>query len=172
MELKAVIRGRRCFFAVCAIFASYALYQSRAQFLIWHADAEGAARLLPPYHGMGYFLRYAFVHFWLPYVISLIMAGLFFAAAKRLNARRGGILFEDEEPYFLAIGLFAVGHPAWIFYLCFVFAAYLLMALALALMYGAQARISFYYFWLPCAVLIVALSAYLHEYAWYANLLI
>ena len=172
MRTKAVVWARRCFWATVAAVAAYVAYLSRAQFLLWHADAEGAARLLPPYHGMGYFVRYAFMHFWLPYVLSLVMAGLFFAGAKRLNARRGGMIFEDEEPYFIAMGIFAVGHPAWVFYLCLVFTAYFLVTLAGALTYGAHARISFYYFWLPCAALTVALSAYLHGYAWYAQLLI
>jgi len=172
METKVLIWARRCFWAAVAAVAAYAAYLSRAQFLLWHADVEGAARLLPPYSGIGYFVRYAFVHFWLPYVIALVVAGVFFAGARWLNASRGGMLFENEEPYFIAMGIFAVGHPAWIFYLCFVFVAYLLLTLTLTLMHGAQARISFYYFWLPCAAITIALTAYLHQYAWYAALLI
>ncbi len=164
--------ARRIFWVIVAAVAVYAAYLSRAQFLLWHADAEGAARLLPPYHGMGYFLRYAFVHFWLSRVMAFIVAGGFFAGAKWLNARRGEMLFEKEELYFLAIGIFVSGHPAWIFYLAIVFSAYLLATLIGALVYGVHARISFYYFWLPCAVLTVALSTYLHGYTWYANLLI
>ena len=172
METKMVQWSRRSFWAVCAGFAIYAAYQSRAQFLMWHADAEGAARLLPPYRGMGYFLQYAFVHFWLPYVISFVVAGFFFAGAKWLNARRGGMLFEKEELYFFATGLFVAGHPAWIFYLLVVFSAYLLATLIGTFAYGPHARISFYYFWLPCAAITVVLSAYLHQYAWYMSLLI
>ena len=156
---------------VCAGFAFYAAYQSRAQFLMWHADAEGAARLLPPYHGMGYFARYAFVHFWLSYVISFVVARLFFAGAKWLNARRGGMLFEKEELYFLTIGLFVSGHPGWIFYVLLVFVAYLLVTLIVALFYGPHARVSFYYFWLPCAVIVIFLNTYLYQYAWYTSLL-
>lgn len=172
MENGRVIWARRVFWGIVAAIATYAAYLSRAQFLLWHADAEGAARLLPPYHGMGYFLRYAFVHFWFPYVISLIMGGLFFVAAKWLNARRGEMLFEKEELYFLAMGIFVSGHPAWIFYLLVVFSAYLLATLIGAVAYGAHARISFYYFWLPCAVVTVALDVYLDQYAWYVSLVI
>ena len=172
METKVLIWSRRVFWVLCAGFAAYALYVSRAQFLLWHADVEGAARLLPPYNGMGYFLRYAFVHFWLSRVMAFIVAGLFFAGAKWLNARRSEMLFEKEELYFLAIGIFVSGHPAWIFYLVIVFSAYLLATLIGSLAYGAHARISFYYFWLPCAAVTVMLNTYLHQYSWYANLLI
>lgn len=169
---RRLIWARRIFWIIVAAVAVYAAYQSRAQFLLWHADAEGAARLLPPYHGMGYFIRYAAVHFWLRHIMAFAVAGIFFAGARWLNARRGGMLFEEEEPYFIAIGLFISGHPAWIFYLCFVFTAYLLVTLIGALMYGTEARISFYYFWLPSAAVTVLLGAYLREYAWYAQLLI
>lgn len=172
MERKAVVWVRRGLWATIAGVFIYAAYLSRAQFLMWHADVEGAALLLPPYHGMGYFVRYAFVHFWLEYVIALFVAAIFFTGARWLNTRHSGMLFEDEEPYFLAISLFVVGHPAWIFYLCFVFTAYLLVTLIGALIYGAQARISFYYFWLPSVAVAVFLSVYLREYAWYAKLLI
>lgn len=172
MEMLRVRWAQRGFWAVCAGYGVYAFYLSRAQFLTWHADAEGAARLLPPYHGMGYFMRYAFVHFWLPYVISFAFAMLFFASARLLNARRRGMIFEKEEPYFIAIGLFISGHPAWIFYLLMVFAVYLVVSLALAAAYGPRARVSFYYFWLPCAFVTMFLATYLNQYAWYANLLI
>ncbi len=172
METKIVVGARRGFWAVCASFAAYAAYQSRAQFLMWHADAKGAAHLLPPYQGMGYFLQYAFVHFWLPYVISFAVAELFFAGAKWLNARREGMLFEKDELYFLGIGIFVSSHPGWIFYLLIVFSAYLLATLISVLSYGPRERVSFYYFWLPCAAVTVALNAYLYQYAWYAQLLI
>lgn len=170
--MSIAIWSRRGFWAVVAAVAVYAAHLSRAQFLLWHADAEGAARLLPPYSGMGYFVRYAFVHFWLQYVIAFVVAGIFFAGARWLNTRRGGMLFENEEPYFIAIGLFISGHPAWIFYLCFVFVTYLFVTLVGAFVYGAQARISFYYFWLPCAAVTIFLSAYLRAFTWYINLLI
>ena len=156
----------------CVGYVVYVFYLSRAQFLMWHADVSGAAHLLPPYRGMGYFIRYAFVHFWLAHVLSFIVAMIFFIIAKRLNTRRGGMLFEKEELYFLAIGLFISGHPAWIFYLGIVLSGYLLATLIGAVAYGPHARISFYYFWLPCAAVTVALAAYLNQYAWYVNLVL
>lgn len=172
MENERAVWARRFFWGVVAAVAVHSAYLSRAQFLTWHADAEGAARLLPPYHGMGYFIRYAAVHFWLAYALSFAAAWLFFAGAKWLNARRGGMLFEPEELYFLAIGIFISGHPAWIFYLLLVFAAYLSASLVAALAHGPHVRVSFYYFWLPCAAVTVFLGAYFHQYAWYMQLLI
>lgn len=172
MEKKIVTWSRRGLWTVCAAYVAYALYLSRAQFLMWHADVAGAAHLLPPYQSISYFFRYAFMHFWMPYVISFAVAWLFFAGAKWLNVHRDGMLFEPEEFYFLAIGLFVSGHPAWIFYLLIVFAAYLLASLIGTFAYGSRTRISFYYFWLPCALLTVVLNAYFYQYAWYANLLI
>lgn len=172
METKNGMWARRGVYATVATVTAYAAYRSRAQFLMWHADAEGAAHLLPPYQGIGYFVRYAFVHFWLGYLIAFAVAMLFYRGARWLNARRGGMIFEDEEPHFLAIGIFVSGHPAWIFYLLIVFAAYLIATAIGAFVYGPRTRVSFYYCWLPCAVVTVFLNAYLHQYAWYANLLI
>jgi hypothetical protein len=125
---------------------------------------------LPPYRPIGYFVRYAFMHFWLPHVLSFTAAMLFFAGAKWLNKRRHSMLFEPEELYFLAIGIFISGNPAWLFYLCVVFAAYLVASLIATAAYGTSARISFYYFWLPCAAVTIFLNTYLIQYAWYANL--
>lgn len=139
---------------------------------MWHADTEGAAHLIPPFRPISYFVRYAFVHFWAEYVLSFAVAILFFAGAKWLNTKRHGMLFEPEELYFLAIGLFISGHPGWIFYLLVVFGAYLVATLIGAFAYGLRTRISFYYFWFPCAAVTVALNAYLAQYAWYANLFI
>lgn len=171
METKMLIWSRRGFWGVCVGFIAYASYLSRAQFMAWHASGEGRY-LIPPYHGIGYFMRYAFVHFWLSYALSFAVAILFFAGAEWLNARRGKIFFEPEEPYFFATGLFVSGHPGWIFYLLVVFAAYLTVSLIVTVTRGALARVSFYYFWLPCAAVTVFLTTYLPQYAWYANLLI
>ena len=172
METKVALWSRRSFWGICAGYFAYAAYVSRAQFLMWHTDVAQGTYLVPPYSGIGYFFRYSFVHFWLPYVISLFVAILFFAGARWLSKRRDGMLFEKEELYFLAIGLFVSSHPGWIFYLLIVLSAYLLATLIVTLAYNAHTRISFYYFWLPCAAITIALNAYLYQYAWYANLLI
>ncbi len=127
---------------------------------------------MPPYRTIGYFARYAFTQFWLAYILSFALAMLFFFGAQWLNKWRRGILFEPEELYFLAIGIFISGHPAWLFYLCIVFAAYLVALCIATAAYGVSVRLSFYYFWLPCAAITIALNAYLYQYAWYANLLI
>lgn len=172
MQANAFVWSRRGLWAACLSVVVYASYASRRQFLAWHADAEGGAYLIPPYRHMGYFVRYAFTHFLLQYAISFVIAWLFFYAGRRLNSLRGGMLFEREELYFLATGLFVSGHPGWIFYILLVLSAYLLASVIGAVAYGARARVSFYYFWLPCALVTVVLNAYLHQYAWYANLLI
>lgn len=172
METKAVVWARWGVWAAAGICALLAAHASRAQFIAWRADPYGAAYLVPPLRPIGYFLRYSFVHFWLEYILSFVVAWVFFKAARALNARRGGMLFEPEEIYFLAIGLMVAGHPGWIFYILLVFAAYLLTSVIATLAHGVRARLSFYYFWLPCAVVTIALSAYLKQYAWYANFLI
>lgn len=169
IEERNVVWSRRAFFGICAGYTVHALYLSRAQFLVWHASETGKY-LVPPYRGIGYFMRYAFMHFWLSYILSFIVAMLFFWGAQWLNKKRAGMLFEPEEPYFLATGLFVSGHPAWIFYLCVVFAAYLIASLIATVAHGATARLSFYYFWLPCAAVTIFINAYLAQYAWYANL--
>ncbi len=144
-------------------------YLSREQFLIWQGS-ELSKYLLPPYSGFGYFGWYVYRHIWAPYVLSACAGVLVACAAAYANRRRGGVFFEAEEPYFIAFGIFMIGHPGWIAYLILVLSAYLLISCARFAVSKRAERVSFYRFWLPCAALAFALKMYLVRYGWYVDL--
>lgn len=153
------------------IMAGVALYRTHAQFIAWQGDAI-SKYLLPPYHSLDYFVSYAAMHFWASYGISFIMALAIYIIAAWANARRGGIFFEKEEIYFLALGIFLTGHPGWILYLLVVLIAYVIYSVFAALIFQSLKRVSFYYFWLPCAAATILAGAYMTQFSWYNNLFI
>lgn len=153
------------------IMAGVALYLTHAQFSAWQGN-EISKYLLPPHAPIAYFARYAFSRFWMPYVISGAMAFLIFWAAWMLNKKFGERFFEQEELYFLALGIFLTGHPGWILYVLITLVTYALYLILTALYTKEMPRISFYYFWLPCAAITILASGYMTQFSWYANLLI
>ena len=153
------------------IVAITTFYLTREQFLTWRAS-ELSKYFIPPYHTIGYFLLYALGRFWAPYIISLAAALLIGIIAWQGNKRRGGLLFEKEELYFLATGIFVVGHPAWILYIVVVLVFYFLLSTFYFLVSRRIERVSLYYYWLPLAAATIVLSIFLRHYDWYANFLI
>jgi len=172
MQYTIVRYARWGMWAAMSACLLYALYLSREQFITWRSDPYGGAYLVPPFRSIDYFIQYAFVSFWLGYVISFVIAGLCLYGARILNKRRGGMLFETEELYFLATGIMVSSHPGWIFYGALVLITYALATFIASIAYGPHVRVSFYYFWLPCAIITVVLNVYLRQYAWYAYFLI
>jgi hypothetical protein len=157
--------------SVCAVFA-YAAYRSRGQFIAWRGDPYLGMYLVPPYRSLGYFFDYAFTRFWLPYIIALGVGLCVAYGARRLNARRGGMIFEPEEPYLMAAGFVLAGHPGWIFYAAITALSYCVASVIAAVAYGVRTRVSFYYFWLLCALATLLVVAYLGQYAWYRSFLV
>lgn len=151
------------------IMAGVALYLTRAQFIAWQGNAV-SKYLLPPHHSIGYFASYAAMHFWASYSISFIIAFVAYIIASQANARRGGIFFEKEELYFLALGIFLTGHPGWILYMVITFFIYFALCILHFALKKEMPRISFYYWWLPCAAAAILMSAYMTQFAWYNNL--
>ena len=145
-------------------------YLSHGQFFAWQGN-EMSKRLLPPYRSLGYFLYYVGLRMWAPYALSAAAAACAYAAARVLNRVKRGVFFEAEEPYFLAVGVFAAGHPGWMAYVMITMAAYLLFSCAMWALTRRYERVSFYRFWLPCAAVTVALELTLRHYDWYSNLL-
>lgn len=147
-------------------------YFTHAQFIVWQAN-EVSKYLIPPYHSLSYFLFYAWMRLWAPYVISLIAALLGCAATGFLNKRFGGRFFKNEELYFIATGLFVSGHPGWIMYIVLVLAVYFLLSLSRFLFFRETAqRTSFYYYWLPLAACVIIAHMFFLRYEWYGNLII
>ncbi len=153
------------------IITGSALYQTRAQFLLWQGDTI-SQYLIPPYRGMSYFALYAFTHFWEAFVVSGIVGLICFWVAWVVNRRFGGRFFEDEELYYIALGIFLTGHPGWILYVFIVFIMYVIYSACATVIFHRMERVSFYYFWLPCAAATILASAYMMQFSWYSNLLL
>ena len=150
------------------LIASYTTY---AQYGLWQGD-EVSRYFLPPHAPISYFIYYAFTEFWAPHVISGIMAFAVFWAAYILNKKFQGQFFEREEIFFIATGMFLSGHPGWIAYMALICIFYFLFSLMHVFWFRASRRISFYYSWLPLAVLVISLNSFLLNYNWYGNLVI
>ena len=137
-------------------------YYSYRQFSAWRVS-EVMRYALPPYQSWAYFLGYIVGRFWAWYLISAALAFIFFGIAVYANRRSANRFFYPEEPYFLLLGIFLVNHPLWILYS----AAALLFYLGASALHrlrsrgAAEKRFSFYYGWLPTALIIILAKPYL-----------
>ena len=146
-------------------------YLSREQFLAWQGNEFGKY-FLPPHQSIRYFLGYVRHRLWAPYAVSAAIAIIAYGACRWANRLRGNMLFEREEMGFVAAGIFFAGHPGYAAYMLLVAIAYSVVSLGRLALTGKNERISFYYFWLPCAVCVILGKLYLARYGWYADLLI
>ena len=137
------------------------IYWSVAQYLIWHRSGTPTSYFLPPYRSISYFLRYIGFRFWLPGIISLLFSLFFYFSADHFNRKHNGKFFYQEEPYLIALSIFLVGHPLWIFYLMAVLFLWLIISIVQFLILRKSGRISFRYFWLPAAILVILLKGHL-----------
>lgn len=155
-----VVKKIAVFFAgtIILIFGWLAV-QSWRQYQIWSQN-EMTKFLLPPHRSIAYFLQYIFTNFFFGYLISLTAALLFLAAMIILNKRFQKRFFEDEEPFLGALAIFSVGHPLWLYDLLAIFAIGVLGTIFLRFRNKEQ-RFSFYYFWLPAALIIVIVGKFL-----------
>jgi|SRR3989344_5700032 len=156
-----------------AIFG-WAGYQAFQQYHLWKNN-EVSQFLLPPYQSWDYFVFYARTRFFNPYLLSLLIGLVFLWAAKMLNKKYQERFFEPIEPYLLAMSIFLVGHPLWLFYLIILLFLFLIINFALSTFHfwlnKEMPRISLYYFWLPAAIFtIIIISRWISSLLWW-NLL-
>ncbi|TSC96257.1 MAG: hypothetical protein Athens071426_599 [Parcubacteria group bacterium Athens0714_26] len=147
------------FVAITAVFGN-AVYLSVIQYLTWKSS-QLTIGLLPPYASIGYFLRYAFVHFWLPNVFSLVAGLLVFAAANYFNKKHEQRFFEPGEIYVITLSFFLVGHPGWIIYTFFVLLLCTILSSVNFLARGRSSRFSLYYVWLATAFFTIIIDKWL-----------
>ena len=151
------------FWTTVLLVLAMVAYQSGEQYFGWLTAPAPARYLLPPYAPISYYLFYVGTRLWLPYLLSLAFAGIAFLAAKYLNKRYEERFFYPEEYYLIALGVFVSGHPWWIGFLIIVAVSYVVYALTAMLITKEQARVSFYYLWLPSAIFIILLTPWLQK---------
>ncbi len=136
------------------------VYYSWGQYSFWQNDEFGKG-FLPPYQPIAYFLAYVLGRFWSWYFVSAAAALLLLWVMRRLNARGGERFFYPEEPYLVGTAIFLVGHPLWIAYAALALVLYLFFSLGYRLAVRSSealregGRISFYYAWMPIALLVL-----------------
>jgi len=138
-------------------------YQSFKQYQFWSQN-EISKHLLPPYQSINYFIFYVATRFFVPYLISLVVAILFFFAAQFLNKKYEERFFYPEEYYLGALAIFLMGHPGWLFYLIFLIFIYLLIHLySLLITHYSLQRVPLYYLWIPTAIFVILISKWLEH---------
>lgn len=146
------------YISLAAVFVLL-IYYSWGQYSFWKSDEFGRG-FLPPYQPISYFLGFVLGRFWSWYIFSAAIALLFLWAIKKLNQRGSERFFYDEEPHCIAAALFLVGHPLWIAYAAASLVLYLFFSLGYRLaVRSAAPRTSFYYGWIPLAILVVIFSS-------------
>jgi hypothetical protein len=155
--------GPLCFKGALVITFSFLFYYSHAQFLVWLAGPPGAY-LIPPYQGIGYFVFYVLMRFWAPYLLSAGVAGLFLFAMYYGNRRWQERFFYPDEVYLIALAIFMVGNPLWIGYLLVTLLVYCLYVLTRRVITRKNERVTFYYFWLPIALICIAATPLLNRW--------
>ncbi len=150
-------------FSILVIFCLL-FYISYQQYQLWSQGDynEISKYLLPPYQSVNYFIFYALIRFFNPYLISLAAGILFLFSAKILNKKYEERFFYPEEFYLGGLAIFLVGHPGWLFYIVFLLIIYLLIHLFSSLVIRSSSfRISLYYLWLPAAIFVIIIGKWL-----------
>ncbi|MDO8602031.1 MAG: hypothetical protein Q7R62_02820 [bacterium] len=138
-------------------------YNTALQYLAWATGGSVTRFLLPPYNTIGYFLFYSFTEFWANYLIAAALGAIGYFAIRNYNHRHKEMLFYPEESLLCFLAFLMVGHPLWILYLILLLLAVLLGTLYTHLISKTRARVSFYYLWLPLALLTLILSPMLER---------
>ena len=126
---KSEIFGLSFLILSVLIVFGLSFYGSYQQYVFWSGN-DLSKLYLPPYQSIDYFVFYARTRIFNPYIISLLIGILFLLATKALNKKYQERFFERTEPYLLAISMFVVGNPLWLFYLALLLIIYFLMHLA------------------------------------------
>jgi hypothetical protein len=149
-------------FSVIAILTTLFYYTNQHYSALLHSEPP-ARYLLPPYAPLSYFIHYVWSWLWSQYLLalggSLLLLGAIKLSSKSWQAAR----FESEEPYLIATSLFLVGHPYWLFYFAAIILSYALYTALRAWRKPNSQRVSFYYFWIPIAIVTVAVTPLLKQ---------
>ncbi len=151
---------RMIFWGTIALTTILLFVETDQQFILW-ANAPSPARyLVPPYQDLSYFLIYSFFRFWAPYLLSGLIAVIILLATQYGNRRYHERFFYPDEPYLIALAVFIVGHPVWIGYLLITVISYCLYLLAHRIYSKQSERLTFYYFWLPVALISIGIISF------------
>jgi len=149
------------------IFSGVIIFQSvfYTIFNWWLWSQQGISqRLLPPHSPINYVLKYSWQHYWFESIIIIITAAIVFFGIYFLNKKFEKNLFYNEEKYLAALGILSVGWPNCLIFLCLVLFLGVALHLISFIFNKRRNRLSLFYFWIPCALLILLLSDIINKY--------
>ena len=149
------------------IFSSVIIFQSIfstiLNWCLW--SQQGITQgLLPPYSPISYVLKYSWQHYWFESIVTIITAIIVFFGIYFLNKKFEKNLFYNEEKYLAALGILSVGWPNCLIFLCLVLFLGVALHLISFIFNKRRNRLSLFYFWIPCALLILLLSDIINKY--------
>lgn len=153
-------------FAVVTLVFGWFSFLSVRQHQIWQADSF-SRHFLPPYHDYSYFAFYVFFRFFLPYLISLVIAAGLYWLMVLANKKFSHRFFEKEEPALAFLAVFLTGYPGGIIYFICIILIYLIWHLIGKFRGEKNIRLSLYYLWLPTAVFVILISRWLGLMPWW-----
>ena len=125
-----------------AVFFALALLGTFFQYTVWKGDPL-SQNLLPPHQPIGYFAKYAGVHFWLAPLLSSILSVAFYGFLTLLK-KKNERFFEEGEMELGALTVFLAGWPRAVVFLPIVFLAVLaLSGIKMALRKDAYTTLGF-----------------------------
>ncbi len=149
-------------FAGIACVACFYFISVFLQYHAWKNGAPPASFLVPPYRGIGYVYSYVFFRFLLYYVVSGIVAGIFFIILRYINRMRGGIFFESDELFYASLAVFLLGFQEWnylwIWYGIAIFLITFVASLLNPRIRKGEDRFPMYFLWLPLAIIAIIIS--------------
>jgi len=156
------------------IFSSVIIFQSIFSTILnwWLWSQQGITqRLLPPYSSINYLLKYSWQHYWFESIVTIFTAIIVFLGIYFLNKKFENHLFYDEEKYLAALGILATGWPNCLVFVTLVLflgvlshLLFLFMAIIKKRIEENPFRLSFLYFWIPVALLLLLLGDIINKY--------
>jgi len=117
------------------------------QYLIWRDGGQLTRYLIPPYQSIWYLFSYVIGHKAYSYIVSLGISFVFLGISILLNEIFEKKFFEEEEPYWGALGIFVLGTPWWLYYLVTVLLLGIIGSLVFVFWLKKCKRFSLYYLW-------------------------
>lgn len=159
-----VSKIRFFFWASIAVIGGLLLRASHIFFITGvHSPDLQTRFFFPPYQDASFLLLKLWNQFWLPYVLSFLVATIFLLCIRFTKKSWVALRFERHEPYLIALGIFLTGHPFWVLYFFLTAFFYLGYTLGIRILSKKNLRVSFVHFWLPAALLTLAVTPFLKD---------
>ncbi len=122
--------------AIIGFRVIFSIFLAVVQYFTWKKDSF-AQYFLPPNRPIGYFLQYAWTHYFLGAILSIIAAFVFYFILMAVKKHRAEIFEEGELELGLACGLI-IGWPNVILFVALAFLLLLVLSILRQLFFKEQ----------------------------------